>query len=223
LKNIPKIIDGEIKRQLKIKVKPEVRGANPDGTTTFMRPMPGASRMYPETDVKPIIIDKRLLDEVKVSELIDNKILEYEKLGLNPSLSRGLVKAGFNLDDYQYNLDIKLISNILVEIPKDIKSRYKLEHEFCENDFRLVLNALELKKITKDSVINIFKDIAEGRKINLKNYSPVDDSKLEKEIKTLVEKNKDLSMGALMGEVMKKYSGKVDGKLASTLIAKYKI
>ena len=186
LKNIPKIIDGEIKRQLKIKVKPEVRGANPDGTTTFMRPMPGASRMYPETDVKPIIIDKRLLDEVKVSELIDNKILEYEKLGLNPSLSRGLVKAGFNLDDYQYNLDIKLISNILVEIPKDIKSRYKLEHEFCENDFRLVLNALELKKITKDSVINIFKDIAEGRKINLKNYSPVDDSKLEKEIKTLV-------------------------------------
>ena len=79
-----------------------------------------------------------------------------------------------------------------------------------------------MKKITKDSVINIFKDIAEGKKINLKNYSPVDDSKLEKEIKALVEKNNDLSMGALMGEVMKKYSGKVDGKLASTLIAKYK-
>ncbi len=222
LKNIPKVIESEIKRQLKIKVKSEVRCANPDGTTTFMRPMPGASRMYPETDVKPITIDQKLLNEVKVSELIDDKILKYEKLGLNPSLARSLVKSGFKLENFEYDLDIKLISNILVEIPKDIKSRYRLEYKFEEDDFRLVLEALELKKITKDSVINIFKDIAEGKKINLKNYSPVDDSKLEKEIKALVEKNNDLSMGALMGEVMKKYSGKVDGKLASTLIAKYK-
>lgn len=222
LKNIPKVIDGEIKRQLKIKVKPEVRGANPDGTTTFMRPMPGASRMYPETDVKSVIINKKLLDSIKVSELIDNKILKYEKLGLNSSLACSLIKAGFNLEDYKYDLDAKLISNILVEIPKDIKSRYNLDYKFEDKDFRLILEALEMKKITKDSVINIFKDIANGGKINLKNYSPVNDSKLENEIKKLVEKNKDLGMGALMGEIMKKYSGKVDGKLASTLIAKYK-
>ncbi|HID09560.1 TPA: Glu-tRNA(Gln) amidotransferase subunit GatE, partial [Candidatus Micrarchaeota archaeon] len=34
-------------------VPEETRGPNPDGTTRFMRPLPGAARMYPETDIAP--------------------------------------------------------------------------------------------------------------------------------------------------------------------------
>jgi glutamyl-tRNA(Gln) amidotransferase subunit E len=36
------------------KVRKETRAAKEDGSTEFMRPLPGAERMYPETDVKPI-------------------------------------------------------------------------------------------------------------------------------------------------------------------------
>lgn len=222
LKNIPKIIKGEIKRQLKGKVKEEVRNANLDGTTTFMRPMPGAARMYPETDVKPVIIGKKLLDCIKISELIDDKVLRYEKMGLNSELSKNLVSSGFDLEDYKYDLNLKLIANVLVEIPKDIKSRYNLDYEFKEKDFRFVLEALELNKISKDSVTDIFIDIANGKKVDFKKYVLVDSLKLEEEINKLVNRNKDLSIGALMGEVMKKFGGKVDGKLAAQLVAKYK-
>jgi Glu-tRNA(Gln) amidotransferase subunit E-like FAD-binding protein len=222
LKNIPKIIEGEVKRQSKGKIKSEVRKANIDGTTTFMRPMPGAARMYPETDVKPILINKKLLDDVKISELIDDKVLRYEKMGLNSELSKNLVKSGLSLEDYKYKLDLKLISNVLVEIPKDVISRYDVDYVFKEKDFRLILEALELNKISKDSVTSIFIAIAKGEKVDLKKYAPVDSLKLEEEIKKLVKKNKDLTMGVLMGEVMKKFSGKVDGKLASILVAKYK-
>jgi glutamyl-tRNA(Gln) amidotransferase subunit E len=35
-------------------VPKEVRKPNPDGTTAFLRPLPGSARMYPETDAVPL-------------------------------------------------------------------------------------------------------------------------------------------------------------------------
>ena len=221
IKSMPEVIEKEVKRQSRVKVKAEVRNANPDGTTSFLRPMPGASRMYPETDVKPVLITPKRLKEIELPELIDVKILRHQKMGLSAELSRSIVKKGFDLEDYQYKLNKKLIANVLVEIPKDIKKRHGIDYEFKEKEFRFILEALELNKISKDSVIDILMDIARGKEVNLAEYSPMDTSKLEKEIAKLVEKNKNFTTGALMGLVMKKFSGKVDGKLAAKLVMKY--
>ncbi|MEM4166251.1 MAG: Glu-tRNA(Gln) amidotransferase subunit GatE [Candidatus Bilamarchaeaceae archaeon] len=46
-------------------VPKETRRANPDGTTSYMRPLPGRARLYPETDVPPIKITKELLKEIE--------------------------------------------------------------------------------------------------------------------------------------------------------------
>ena len=58
-----KTIDSEIKRQQKCvsekSCKSEVRNALPNGETEFLRPMPGAARMYPETDVPLLKISIR--------------------------------------------------------------------------------------------------------------------------------------------------------------------
>ncbi|MCS7102521.1 MAG: Glu-tRNA(Gln) amidotransferase subunit GatE, partial [Candidatus Korarchaeum sp.] len=46
-----------VRSRLKVAVKGvpnETRRALPDGNTSFMRPMPGSARMYPETDVLPV-------------------------------------------------------------------------------------------------------------------------------------------------------------------------
>lgn len=222
LKAMPKTIEYEVDRQLKTETKNEVRKAEPDGTTSFLRPMPGAARMYPETDVKPIEITKELIDSIKLPELIDEKVLRYEKEGLSFELSRSLVKSGFNLEDYQYRLDKKLIAKVLVEIPKDIKSRFGIDYDFKDSDFRFVLEAIELKKIEKDATFNIMLEIANGVKVDLSKYRSVDLNILEKDIQNLVESNKDLSLGALMGIIMNKYKGRCDGKIVANIIAKYK-
>jgi len=55
-------------------VPKEVRRANTDGTTSYIRPIPGAARMYPETDVLPIRLTKDMIADVELPELIVHKI-----------------------------------------------------------------------------------------------------------------------------------------------------
>ncbi|MFA6327987.1 MAG: Glu-tRNA(Gln) amidotransferase subunit GatE [Candidatus Micrarchaeia archaeon] len=45
----------------------ETRRANPDGTSSYMRPLPGRARMYPETDVAPVAITKEMLAAARKS------------------------------------------------------------------------------------------------------------------------------------------------------------
>lgn len=220
LRSMIKIIDNEVKRQSRGNVKKEVRKAENDFSTSFLRPMPGAARMYPETDVKPILIDKKLLKQIELPELLDEKVLKLEKEGINPDLARVLVKEGIFLDEFNYNLDKNLISSVLVEMPKDIKKRFDLDYHFKEDDFRLILENLNKKNLNKESAFEVLTEIAKGKKIDLSKYKQVDLKDLEKDIKGIVEKNKELSVGALMGIVMNKYRGKVEGKVVSELIRK---
>ncbi|MFP8891558.1 Glu-tRNA(Gln) amidotransferase subunit GatE [Natrialbaceae archaeon A-CW2] len=56
-------------------VPEETRGANQDGTTRYLRPLPGAARMYPETDVPPVEPDP---SDVAVPELLTEKVERYQ-------------------------------------------------------------------------------------------------------------------------------------------------
>lgn len=219
LRNMPKVIENEVKRQLKGKVKPEVRRVEKDGSTSFMRPMPGSARMYPETDVRPVVVGRTLLGSVKIPELIDEKILRYEKY-LSSDVARSLVKSGIEFEDYLgYELDKKLIANVLVEVPKDLKSRFKVDYKFGDGDYKFVLDALEKKEISKDAVGSVMLDISKG-KYDLSKYKLVGDKEIEAFVKKVVKKNKDLSVGGVMGDVMKKYGGRVDGKKVAEIVKK---
>jgi len=219
LRSMVKIIDGEVKRQSKGNVKNEVRKAEQDYSTSFLRPMPGAARMYPETDIKPILVDKKLLKSIELPELLDEKVLKYEKQGVNPDLARILVKDGIFLDEFEYNLDKNLIASVLVGMPKDIKSRLGLDYHFTSDDFVLVLENLDNGNLNKESAFEVLTEIAQEKKINIAKYKQVDFKDLEKDIKGIVEKNKNLikekgerSINIFMGELMKKFRGKVNSQ-----------
>jgi glutamyl-tRNA(Gln) amidotransferase subunit E len=76
----------------------ETRSANPDGTTRFTRPRPGAARMYPETDVKAITITQGYLKDLgrHLPEMPEIKLERFQNdYGLNEKLARQIVDSEY--------------------------------------------------------------------------------------------------------------------------------
>ncbi len=60
------------------------------GETVFLRPRPGSSRMYPETDIPPIIVDNTEIEEArnKIPKSWEENLLALQKqYELNQQLS----------------------------------------------------------------------------------------------------------------------------------------
>ncbi len=223
LRKMPKVIEKEILRHMKKRIKePEVRRVNADCSTTFLRPMPGSARMYPETDVKSVLIDKKILGNVKIPELISDKASKYEKeFGLKADYARELIKRNISFEDFSdFDLDNNFMAKVLVEYPKELKSRFGLDvSKLSVGDFKKVFVLVKEEKISKGNVLDVLADIIKGD-LNLKKYEGVSLDTLEDFVKKLVKEKKGLSMGAYMGIVMGKFKG-VDGKKVAGMVKKY--
>jgi Glu-tRNA(Gln) amidotransferase subunit E-like FAD-binding protein len=226
LRSIPAVIDGEIDRQKKLYDNNEgmdahVRKANSDGTTTFMRPMPGAARMYPETDVTPIIPEIQNLDDI---ELLSDKAGRFEKeYALSTDLAKVLVKCDecclFEECVKEYpDLKPAFIAETLISVPKEIRRKEKINLEnIMDEHFKELFGYISEGKVAKESVMEIIIAMNKG-KFDISQYAMVSDDELKKEVQKIVDSMNGKPFGAVMGEVMKHFRGKVDGKKASELI-----
>ncbi len=226
LKSIPKVAEYEIQRQLSSKEKKsEVRKAETDLTTSFLRPMPGADRMYPETDVKITKITKEMLKKIKLPELLSSKIENLEEIyKLQPELAKEIIKREIDLEHFvsQYrNLDANFIARTLIETPKEIKSRFNLDiAKLTEDNFHAILELLDENKIPKNAALDALAELIKEGKINLDKYKTISDKDLELTIKRIIQENKNTNFNAIMGEAMKKLKGKADPKKIIELIKK---
>lgn len=227
LKSMPKIIDKEIKRQQRLikqgkKVSKDVRKAEDDLSTIFLRPIPGSARMYPETDIPPIRPDKN----VEVPKLITEKIEDLKELGISKEIASTLVKEKklkmFKEFRKFKNLDPTFIAATLINSQKDIKKRYNVEPNYGKEVLEKLFSSLDKDKIAEEAVFEILVEVSKGKKIDISKYETMSDKKLEQELKKIVESKPDLSMGALMGIAMKKFRGKAEGKKIAELIKKWK-
>ena len=213
LRNIPKIIENEIERQLKEKANEEVRVVNSELKTDFLRPMPGAARMYVETDIDEINTSS-LLNEVKIPRLIKDEVDNLVKKGLSENIAREIVNKGIDLDNYK--LDSKLVADVLIEKPKEIRKRFKIDVK--EENLEKVLDLLKNKKINRDVITDVLIDM-ENDKFEISNYKKIDNKLIENEVRNLMKNN--LSVKAMMGILMGKYKGKISGKELMEIIKKY--
>lgn len=225
LKAMPKTIDIEIKRQLKSKSeKAHVRKVEPNFTSSFLRPMPGSARMYPETDIPSVELPQRFLKQIEIPELISERAINFEKkYNISEQYAREILKLNIPFDYYaeKYKVEPKFIAHLLIELPKELKARFKTKQYPKKQHFDFVLENLEKNKITRESTIEILKELVEGKKPDLLKLGTASLGELEDFIKEIVSKNPGVSTGGLMGDVMKKYRGKVDGSLVMKLVKKY--
>lgn len=224
---IIKTIKTEIKRQeelLKLKkaIGNEVRKAEFDGSTTFLRPLPGRARMYPETDIPLVIIDKKFLEEIKNNlpkvRLKEDVIKEFSQK-MNPELAKAIIFDGkigiFEKLSKIYNKQ-DLIAKMICIWPKEISSHEKMSMKYIEQVFDLkifeiILNALNEKKIEESDVKKIMEKIAKG--VSMQNALIIEKteiSDLDKEIRQIIKEKPGLSTNAYMGLIMQKYKGKVN-------------
>lgn len=78
----------------------ETRSANPDGTTYFTRPRPGAARMYPETDVVSVSITPERLEALraKLPEMPEEKLARFmSDYGVNEKLARQAINSEYSV------------------------------------------------------------------------------------------------------------------------------
>lgn len=225
-------VDKEIERQLEdIKIGKkggEVRGALPDGTTKFNRPMPGRARMYPETDLPILHLSRDRIDDIKkrLPKLIGEIRNELKKKGINPELIELVIERHdeFNtlmkVYDKDANLVAKMISLWILEIAnKSGKS---------EEDVRKVLNEAVLEKIL-ERVVKREIDAGDVRGVMFKvnegvgvdealKVEKVSADEIEEEIMKIVKEKPGLRANAYMGIVMQKLKGKIDARKAMEIL-----
>ena len=222
LRSIPRVAENEIKRQSEIlqtgkDVNSEVRKVEDDFSTTFLRPMPGAARMYPETDVKLIKITKELLKKIKVPELIAEKVegLE-EKYNISAELAREIVKCEIDLEKYVKNypkVEASVIAKTIIEVPKEIRARFDVDPDVLnEKHFNQVFDMINTGKLHKAFIIDALLELIRNGQIKQERFKELDDKDIEFVIKGIIESNPGLAFNAIMGDAMKKLKGKADPK-----------
>ena len=217
-----KAIEAVIKRvkmQIDLAVPKEVRKSNEDGSTSFLRPMPGSARMYPETDVELLKISRDFLNEIKknlpkLKEELRGYLKEH---GLNDEMIK-LVLEENKLNEFKNLIQVcdnpSLVAKALTLFMKEIAIKNNKSEEevdkIISNDLLEGILSQVGKKISESDVKTVMQRIVEGK--SLKDAMQKSDVDLAGEIKKLIKEKPGLSANAYMGLIMAKFKGQVSGK-----------
>jgi glutamyl-tRNA(Gln) amidotransferase subunit E len=219
-------------------VPAETRTPLPDGTTKYARPRPGAERMYPETDVRPVKITDSWLKRIKKSmpETLAEKEQRFvEELGLSEDLAGQIVNS-LNLDLFEYILS-KLktsptlvavtIENTLVSMQRDGVPTENIE----DAQLLEVFEAVKTGEMSSEAIPEILTYLANNpstpiqEALSKTGLGKIETEAIEKIIRSIVEERLDFvrergeaAVGGLMGVAMKELRGKADGKLVKELL-----
>jgi glutamyl-tRNA(Gln) amidotransferase subunit E len=218
-------------------VPEETRAANPDGTTRYMRPRPGAARMYPETDIPPIVVTTDLLAKAE-KYVPEHPDLKYKKLvelhGLSSSLAQALLND-LRLDFYEYlaekygnSVPYTVIASILVNIIPALRREGLPVDEIGDEVLEDIVKALSEGIIVKEAIPDVLSYLVKNPGASV--AKAVEDlglkkpgiSELDDLIVSVINANKDKLLSRsdkaftiVMSEVMKTVRGKVDGKIVA--------
>ena len=218
-----------------VAVPEETRDPQPDGTSRYMRPLPGAARMMLDTDVPPIRISKEKLKKIydnlpELPEKTEKRLIS--KYGINAQQARQIVREG-NEDIFEkIAKDKEMVS---VAATTFLSTFTEMEREgisaeaISESSMIEVFAALKASKFAKEALPSLFREIAKGIPLNEAisklGVSSMDEKEARKIISSIVSERKAFvkekgmaSVGPLMGPVMEALRGKIDGKKMNEIL-----
>ncbi|MGP8124386.1 MAG: Glu-tRNA(Gln) amidotransferase subunit GatE [Nitrososphaerales archaeon] len=226
-------------RQAMEGVPAETRSATEDGESRFMRPRPGAQRMYPETDVLDVVIGADRLDALMklVPESWEETVERCERrYSLSRDLAVKLLDSGF-LDFFenlsgQLRLGPSLVASMLVDLPVRLAREGIPDDALDQETIADVLRAIDAGTVAKEAAPEVLRSIGKGESKSVSEavqklgLSSIDPGRLAELIESVVRSNRALieakgeagAFSPLMGEVMSKARGRADGSLVSRLL-----
>jgi glutamyl-tRNA(Gln) amidotransferase subunit E len=214
-------------------VPKEVRQAKPDDSTSYLRPMPGAARMYPETDVPPTLVTQKRLERIRknlpkpmeerVADLESNQGISHDLAvqivdeGLEEQLSSWAAAAGDG------TLAARTLLATLPEIERT-NAGARPSSALVEASLKLVKEG----SLAKEGMAPVLEALAKGQAKTPQEamaslgLEGVDEQALADAARRLVaeriafvKERGAASVGPLMGPLMQEFRGKVDGQSVS--------
>ena len=219
-------------------VPEETRAANPDGTTRYMRPRPGAARMYPETDVPPIPVTDEHLKQLRTQlpELPERKMERMTKsYGLNQKLAKQILDSEyaplFEILVKETKVSPTVITAVLTETMKGLKREGVETENVSDQQIRELFRLIDEGQTVKEAVADILSWLAKHEGASVKEgldslgLGMLSETQLGKLIDDLISENKSLieksgegAFGALMGLTMKKVRGRASPEMVSSVL-----
>lgn len=219
-------------------VPAETRGTTEDGETKYMRPRPGAQRMYPETDIPEIVVTDRMLKSVssRLPERWDKKVKRYEReFLLSHDLALRLYDSGYaplfeNLAS-ETGIAPSVLAATLVDLPVRLLREGVPEEKVDETLLVATLKAMDEGRVAKEVAFDMALLVGSGQArtideaIAALGLKMMSSEELESEIdKVLKEENRlirekgEAAFSPLMGRVMAQARGRADGQTVSRLL-----
>jgi glutamyl-tRNA(Gln) amidotransferase subunit E len=215
-------------------VPEETRKMLESGSTAYMRPLPGAARMYPETDVLPVLINDARLDAIVVPELLTAKAERFvAAYGIEKNYALQLAASEkLPLFDraVQEGIKPKLAAFTILSTTTELRREGVEIRKIPDQAYLDTWHAVDSGTAAREAIPDIFRSIADGSTVAeaLRKLAPgVSREELEKIIKKIITERADVivqkgrgALGPLMGVVMAEVRGSVDGKVVSELLKK---
>jgi glutamyl-tRNA(Gln) amidotransferase subunit E len=220
--------------QLLSGVPEETRRALENGDSEFMRPLPGAARLYPETDIPPIFITPGRLTEIRrnLPELLGQKTVRFmARYRLNEELASQVVHSGFP-DQFEEGvkagLEPTLVASLLTSGLTQLKRKDNVPVEnLTDSEFTKLFSHIRKHKLPKERILELLRELATRPDLDLSDLTGegLSEAQLTKIIKQVISRNRDALKKPrperiLMGEVMKEVRSKVPGQLVMRLLLK---
>jgi glutamyl-tRNA(Gln) amidotransferase subunit E len=222
-------------------VPAETRTAKGDGITRYMRPRPGAARMYPETDIPPLTITEAFVAEIHANlpETAEKKLERLMKeYRLNSKLAQQIV-------DSEYGV---LFESVVKE---SHVAATTVAVFLTETLTALRREGIAIEKVTDNQIMEIFKGVGSGEIVkeavtdlfvwlSKNNYKSIRDAvdalglkmlskaeltmlvdKVIAENPQLVDQLEKKAFGKLIGIVMKEARGKAHPSDVSALLKEH--
>ena len=199
----------------------ETRAANPDGTTRFIRPLPGAARLYPETDIEPIIVSKELIKKLKqkLPEPWTRKLERFKKkLKLSEDLAKQVLRSEY-LDLFEeiiekFKVEPSIVASFLVSTLKELRREGLEIEKLTDEDIKEIFRLLNEGKIVKEAIIDLVKEKVKKPSLSFEDIikklklEVLSKEELERIVKKVIEENKGKPVGKIIGIVMSKVRGR---------------